>query len=134
MARLIKAITMLAVYLAWICGTTFIAISCHIDREHHTHCCAECECHHSGCDRNHLEAPHACNHDHSNKVILYDIYKRYSVDIEPIALTIFIQQNSAAAIGDSLSTDQFLHYERGVPIPPSPTLSRRGMRAPPIAA
>ena len=134
MRHLAKIATMLAVYLTWICGSTFIAISCHIDREHHTHCCTECECHHSGCNTNHLEAPHACNHDHSNNVILYDTYKRYSVDLEPIALTIFTQQNNAVAIEECLSTDQSIHRERGVPIPPSPTLSRRGMRAPPVVA
>ena len=134
MKNLAKIATMLAVYLAWICGSTFIAISCHIDREHHTHCCAECECHHDGCDRNHFESPHACNHDHSNKVILYDTYKRNSIDIEPIALSIFVQHNNETAIEECISTRQFRHHERGVPIPSSPTLSRRGMRAPPVVA
>ena len=134
MKNLAKIATMLAVYLAWICGTTFIAISCHIDRKHHTHCCAECECHHDDCNRNHFESPHACNHDHSNKVILYDTYKRNSANTEPIALHIFVQHNNTVTIEKSLSARQFRHHERGVPIPSSPTLSRRGMRAPPVVA
>ena len=134
MRHLAKIATMLTVYLAWICGTTFIAISCHIDREHHTHCCSECECHHDSCNQSHLESPHACNHDHSNNVILYDTYKQNSIDIEPIATNIFAQNSNVITAEESLSTRQFCHHERGVPIPPSPTLSRRGMRAPPVVA
>ena len=134
MKNLAKIATLLAVYLAWICGTAFIAISCHIDREHHTHCCSMCECHHDDCNKTHIEAPHACNHDHSNNVVLYDTSKRNTIDFEPIALCVTAQLDDDIAIENIISVRHARHYERGVPIPPSPTLSRRGMRAPPVVA
>ena len=126
--------TMLAVYLMWICGTTYIAISCHIDREHHTHCCASCECHHEGCDKSHFEAPHACNHDHSNTIALYDTAKQSTLNIAPAELCIDAQLNNNLPIEEIASIRTPRHYERDIPIPPPPTLSRRGMRAPPVVA
>ncbi len=134
MKCLVKIATMLTVYLMWICSTAFIAISCHIDREAHTHCCTSCECHHDGCNKSHLESPHACNHDHSNTITLYDTTKRNTINIEPIALNITAQIDDNIAIEEIATQITPRHYERGVPIPPSPTLSRRGMRAPPVIA
>ncbi len=125
---------MLAVYLAWICGTTFIAISCHLDRESHIHCCSNCECHHEGCNKNHFETPHACHHDHSNTVALYDITKQNLLSIAPIVLSIAAQLNNDLTIEEIASREAQHPYERGIPIPPSPLLARRGMRAPPVLA
>ena len=135
MGRITKVITLLAVYLAWICGTTAIALSCHA---HHTNkqtlCSHCCECHHEGCDKVHVETPHRCNHDHSNNVVLYDTTKRSNINIEPIALCISAQTDRDLAIEDILSIRQPRYFEREIPIPSSPTLSRRGMRAPPVVA
>ena len=131
----LRVATMLAVYLVWICGTAFVALSCHIDNlGRQTHCCASCECHHEGCEKSHLEAPHACNHDHSNTIALYDTTKRSTLNIEPVALCIAAQLERHLAIEEVHSIRTPRHYERDIPIPPSPTLSRRGMRAPPVVA
>ena len=134
MRHLAKIATMLTVYLAWICGTTFIAISCHVNREAHIHCCTSCECHHEDCNKSHIEAPHACNHDHSNTIVLYDTTKRNSLNIEPITLCIIAHLSSNLNTEEITKLHTVHHLERSVPIPPSPTLSRRGMRAPPVVA
>ena len=134
MKRFAKIAVMLAVYLTWICSNGVIAISCHANRAQHIHCCKMCECHHDDCDKAHLEEPHACNHDHSNKVKLYDISKRKALNIEPVTLCIAAQLDDNLCIEEIVSIRTSHHLERGVPIPPSPTLSRRGMRAPPIVA
>ena len=134
MKHLTKIATMLAVYLTWICGTTFIAISCHIERELHTHCCAKCECYHEDCEMSHFEAPHACNHDHSNTIALYDTAKRYIPNIAPISHCISAMANNLLPIEEVITVRIKKEYERGVPLPPSPSLSRCGMRAPPIVA
>ena len=134
MKNLAKIATLLTVYLAWICGTTFIALSCHATRDRHIHCCTMCECHHDDCNKAHIEAPHACHHDHSNKVVLYDTSKRNTIDFEPVTLCVTAQLDDDIAIENRISVRQAHNYERGVPIPPSPTLSRRGMRAPPVVA
>ena len=132
--RLTKAITLLAVYLVWIYSSAFIAISCHINRETHIHCCINCECHHEGCDKSHFEKPHACNHDHSNKVVLYDTTKENSLNIEPIALNIAALLSNNIHI-EEIATLSVQHYhEHSIPIPPEPLLSRRSMRAPPVFA
>ena len=124
---------MLAVYLAWICGNTAIALACHANEEQHIHCCKSCECHHEGCEKSHYEAPHGCHHDHSNTIVLYDIAKKSS-NIEPIVLNITAQIEDNIAIEYILSHKTPRHYERGVPLPLSPTLSRCGLRGPPVIA
>ena len=134
MKRFAKIAVMLAVYLTWICGNGIIAISCHANSTHHTHCCKMCECHHDNCEEAHFEAPHACNHDHSNKVALYNTAKRNSLNIEPVTLCIAAQLDDTLRIEEIASLRTSHHYDRGAPLPPSPTLSRRGMRAPPIVA
>ena len=135
MKRALKVATMLTVYLVWICGTAAIALSCFANNlEGHSHCCASCECHHEGCEKSHLEAPHACNHDHSNTIAFYDTAKQNTLNIAPVELSI------AAQIEDNLHIEEVagiraLHYlKRKIPLPPAPTLLQRGMRAPPVVA
>ena len=130
-----KIATMLAVYLMWICSSAFIAISCHIDRESHTHCCVKsCDCHHEGCEKMHFEAPHGCNHDHSNTIVLYDTTKEDTTNIEPAEINITAKLEDNISIEDILSKRIPRYYERKVPIPASPTLLGCGMRAPPVVA
>ena len=135
MGRVAKVITLLAVYLAWICGTTAIAISCNIRHSNrhatHAHCC---ECHHEGCDKVHVEEPHSCNHDHSNTIVLYDSTKKNGINIEPVALCISAQIENLLSIEDVPSIRQPRHYERDIPIHPMHITARRGMRAPPVVA
>lgn len=135
---MLKIVTMLAVYLMWICGNTYIALSCHINRQHnhahyHLNGSEVCDCHHEDSDKIHFESPHACKHDHSNKVTLYDSTKRNNLDIEPIALYI-APLNNNIDIEDVVSLLTPRYYERKVPLPSSPALSRRGLRAPPVVA
>lgn len=139
MMRVTKIVAMLAVYLAWICGNSITAISCHANRvDRHLHYHADgvksCCCCHEGWETPHFEQPHGCNHDHSNKIALYDTTKRDNINIEPIMLSI------AAQISDDLRIEE-VHivrnprcYERKVPLPSSPDVSRRGLRAPPVVA
>ena len=132
MGRFVKIATLLAVYLAWICGTAFIALSCNAKK--HTLCTHCCECHHEGCDKAHVETPHSCNHDHSNTVILYDSTKKNGFNIEPIVLCIAAQIENLLSIEDVPSIRQPRHYERDIPIRPLHITARRGMRAPPVVA
>ena len=134
MRYLAKIATMLTVYLAWICGTAHIALSCHANREAHAHCCASCKCHHNDCDKSHFEDPHACNHDHSNTITLYDTAKQNSLNIEPVALYIITQLSDNTHAVEITKLHSLHHLERSVTITLAPTLSRRGMRAPPAIA
>ena len=139
MRRALKIVTMLAVFVLWICGNTYIALSCYLNRQHnhshyHVNGSEVCNCHHEDSDKTHFESPHACNHDHSNKVALYDANKRNSIDIEPIALSIEAKLSENIDIEDVVSITSPRHYERKIPLPSSPTLSRRGLRAPPVVA
>ncbi len=134
MSRAIKIATMFAVYLVWICGNSTIALACHANQEQHLHCCKSCECHHEGCEKSHFEAPHSCHHDHSNTIVLYDTAKKSNPNIEPIILNITAQIDDNIAIEDIISHQTPRHYERGVPLPLPPTLSRCGMRGPPVVA
>jgi hypothetical protein len=135
MRRLAKVLTLLAVYLVWICGTSVVAISCHANHvNRHSLCSHCCECHHEGCDKIHVEEPHRCNHDHSNKAVFYDTAKRNSINIEPVELCISAQLEENLSIEDIPSIRQPRYYERDIPIPSSPDISRRGMRAPPVVA
>ncbi len=135
--RVVKIALMLAVYLSWICTNSIGALTCHSHRNstplHHSGCCTTCECHHEGWELIHVESPHSCHHDHSNKIALYDATKKSNLNIEPIVLSI------TAQIEDNLRIEEVVlcstqHYERKTPIPIAPTLSRRGMRAPPVVA
>lgn len=140
MMRVTKIVVMLAVYLAWICGNSITAVSCHANRvgrnmHHHDKGVATCCCCcHEGCDAPHFEAPHGCNHDHSNRIALYDTAKKGELNIEPTMLSI------AAKIGDNLRIEDVpnarnsQYYERKIPLPSSPDVSRRGLRAPPVVA
>ena len=131
----LRVATMLAAYLMWICGTTFIALSCHIDNlDRGSHCCASCACHHEGCEANHLESPHACDHDHSNRVILYDTAKQPTLNLEPAERCIAALTGELLHIEDISTQRTALTDDRDTPLPPSPRLSRRGMRAPPVVA
>lgn len=135
MKRLAKIVSMLVVYLVWVFGNSVIALSCHANHDQHFYCCSKsCECHHDDCNKSHLENPHACNHDHSNRVILYDIAKQSSLNIEPVELCIATQLNDLLPIEEIRTSHTEFHHERGVPLPPSPTLSWHGMRAPPVVA
>ncbi len=139
MTRMLKIVTMLAVYLMWICGNTYIALSCYIDRQHthahyHLNGSEVCDCHHEDSDKIHFESPHACKHDHSNKVALYDSTKRNNIDIEPIVLCIEALLSENIDIEDVVTSRTPRHYEQTVPLLSSPTLSRRGLRAPPVVA
>lgn len=132
-SKVAKIAVMLTVYLLWICGNSAIAISCHANSDQHTHCCKSCECHHEGCDKPHVETPHACHHDHSNRIALYSI-KKNNLNIEPIALCISAQLEDNLSIEDFPSATLNRLYERKIPITPPPTLLRRGLRAPPVIA
>lgn len=137
MKRLAKIVVMLVVYLVWVFGNSVIALSCHANHDKHIHCCAKsCDCHHEGWEKVHFESPHACNHDHSNKITLYDTTKEKKADIEPVVSTTHFYL--ATAHSSLLTTYYSLlttHYcEHSEPLPPSPTLSGCGMRAPPVVA
>lgn len=129
---------MLAVYLVWICGHTAIDLSCYIERQHNhakyhlTHC-EMCDCHHSGWQTPHFESPHACNHDHSVEVKLYNHTKRTGVDVEPLMLYIsyYYSQITIEDIGFERKLHSSAHK---IPIPQSPTLLGRTLRAPPVVA
>ena len=126
---------MLAVYLVWICSNPIIALSCHANHAEHAHCCNQsCDCHHEGCERAHFESPHNCNHDHSNRIVLYDTTKENENSIEPVEINITAQIENNIAIEDIVSKQTPRHYERKVPIALSPTISRQGLRAPPVIA
>ena len=138
MKRIVKIVMLLAVYLVWICGNAAIALTCnahtlYASNHNHYGCCSSCECHHEGHDIVHVETPHKCHHDHSNTIALYDATKKNNLNIEPIVLSI------TAQIEDNLRIEEVVlcssqHYERKTPIPTAPTLSRRGLRAPPVVA
>jgi hypothetical protein len=135
MQRAMKIVTMLAVYLVWVCSNPIIALSCHAHHSEHIHCCGQhCECHHEGCEKMHFESPHGCHHDHSNTIVLYDTTKEDSNNIEPKVINITAQIEDNIAIEDVVLKRTSRYYERKVPIALSPTLSRRGLRAPPVIA
>lgn len=135
MQRAMKIVTMLAVYLVWVCSNPIIALSCHANHAEHIHCCGQhCECHHDGCEKMHFETPHGCHHDHSNKIALYDTTKEDTDKIEPTEINITAQIEDNIAIEDVVSKRSPRHYTRKVPIPPSPALTKRGLRAPPVIA
>ena len=133
MKRFAQIVVLLSAYLVWVFGNAVIALSCHTNHDKHIYCCAKsCDCHHDGCEKMHFEAPHACNHDHSNRIVLYDISKRSTFNIGPVALCITTQISDDLRIEKMVSVRTSCYYERGVPLPLSPTLSRCGMRAPPV--
>ena len=130
-----KIVTMLAVYLVWVCSNPIIALSCHAHHAEHIHCCGQhCDCHHEGCEKMHFEAPHGCHHDHSNTIVLYDSTKEDSNNIEPKVINITAQIEDNIAIEYVVLKRTSRYYERKVPIPLSPTLLGRGLRAPPVIA
>lgn len=134
MKRLAKIVAMLAVYLVWVFGNSVIALSCHANHAEHIHCCGQhCECHHEDCEKLHFEPPHGCHHDHSNKITLYDTSKENEIDIEPVAHTLHLALN-AYLLSPILSLLTTHYCEQSELLPPSPTLSGRGMRAPPVVA
>ena len=135
MGRLTKVVTLLAVYLAWICGAAFVALSCHANNSgDYTPCTHCCECHHEGCDKVHIETPHSCNHDHSNIVVLYDNTKRIDINIEPVALCLSARLEDNLSLEDIPSIGKLRYYERDIPIHPLHLSTRCGMRAPPVVA
>ena len=135
MQRAMKIVTMLAVYLVWVCSNPIIALSCHAHHAEHIHCCGQhCDCHHEGCEKMHFEAPHGCHHDHSNTIVLYDSTKEDSNNIEPKVINITAQIEDNIAIEYVVLKRSSRYYERKVPIPLSPTLLGRGLRAPPVIA
>ena len=126
---------MLAVYLVWIFSNSAIALSCHANHAERIHCCGQhCECHHEGCEKMHFEAPHGCHHDHSNTIALYDTTKRLGISIEPVELDITDKCNIELDIDNIFIKRISLDYERKVPLSSAPTLTRRGLRAPPVIA
>ena len=135
MQRAMKIVTMLAVYLVWVCSNPIIALSCHAHLAEHIYCCGKhCDCHHEGCEKMHFEAPHGCHHDHSNTIVLYDTTKEDSNNIGPKVINITAQIEDNIAIEDVVLKQTSRYYERKVPIPLSPTLLGRGLRAPPVIA
>lgn len=139
MKRITRIALMLAVYLVWIFGNTTIALSCHANRVHtHTHYhingAEVCDCHHQDWQTPHFESPHSCNHDHSNRIALYNTSKEGSVNIAPVVLSVTAQLGDNLAIEEITSRRSPRNYTRKTPLPPSPTLARRGMRAPPVVA
>lgn len=137
MMRVAKIALMLAVYLSWICSNSVGALTCHSHRSNTHHgstCSATCVCHHEGWDKLHVDSPHSCHHDHSNKIALYDVAKRNNLNIEPVEFSITALVSDNIRIEEMVSISRPQYYRRTVPIPPSPTLSRRGMRAPPVVA
>lgn len=135
MLRAMKIVTMLAVYLVWVCSNPIIALSCHAHHSEHIHCCGKhCKCHHEGHEKMHFESPHGCHHDHSNTIVLYDTTKEDSNNIEPKVINITAQIEDNIAIEDVVLKRTSRYYERKVPIALSPTLLGRGLRAPPVVA
>ena len=135
MKKIAKIALMLAVYLVWVCSNSVIALSCRANHEEHIHCCHQhCDCHHDGWEKAHFEAPHGCNHDHSNRIVLYDTTKEDSNKIEPTEINLTAQIEDNLAIEDVVSVHTSQHHNRQVPLPLSPTLSWHGMRAPPVIA
>lgn len=131
-----KITTLLAVYLVWIFGSSVVALSCMAENwaAGRTHCCSmHCECHHEGCEHAHFEEPHNCHHDHSNRIALYDFVERNDL-VKPAILHTSVQVNDHTRIEEISTIRSSRHYERHTPIPLSPTLSRRGLRAPPVVA
>ena len=125
---------MFVVYLAWICGNSAIALSCHANEAQHVHCCKSCECHHENCEKVHFESPHACNHDHSNTIALYDTTKRNTSEIKPFVLILSALISDITSLKERDFVDLTEYCERKVPIPITPTLSESGLRAPPVIA
>lgn len=135
MKRAMKIVTMLAVYLVWVCSNSVISLSCYANHAEHIHCCGQqCDCHHEGCEKMHFESPHGCHHDHSNRIALYDTTKENNIEIEPVALSIAAQLEDSISIEEIVLVRTARHYFRKVPLPSSPTLSGCGMRAPPVVA
>ena len=135
MKKIAKIALMLAVYLVWVCSNSVIALSCYANHDKHIHCCGQsCDCHHEDCEKIHFESPHGCHHDHSNRIALYDTTKENNIEIEPVALSIAAQLEDKISIEEIVLVRSARHYLRKVPLPTSPTLSRRGMRAPPVVA
>ena len=137
MQRAMKIVTMLAVYLVWVCSNSVIALSCYANHAEHIHCCGKsCDCHHEGHEKMHFESPHGCHHDHSNRIALYDISKEQKIDIKPVInsvdLHLLTPHYSLLTTHYSLLTPHY--YERSESLPQSPTLSWHGMRAPPVVA
>ncbi|MBQ3026194.1 MAG: hypothetical protein IJD27_01540 [Alistipes sp.] len=137
MKKIAQITIMLAVYLVWVCSNPVIALSCRANHSKHIHCCSkQCDCHHEDSEKLHFESPHSCHHDHSNKITLYDISKEQKIDIEPVISSVgpHLPTPDAQLSTPHSSLLSSHHFERGVPIPLSPTLSRHGMRAPPVVA
>ena len=137
MQRAMKIVTMLAVYLVWVCSNSVIALSCYANHAEHIHCCGKsCDCHHEGHEKMHFESPHGCHHDHSNRIALYDISKEQEIDVEPVMSSadfhLSTPHYSLLTTHYSLLTTHY--YEQSESLPPSPTLSGCGLRAPPVVA
>lgn len=139
MRRIANIMILLSVYLVWICGNSFVAISCHANRSNNSNshsCCAEvCDCHHHDWQAPHFESPHRCFHDHSNRVVLYDNNsKNEKIDIAPVVLSITAQIADNISIEEKIELSSSLFYEHHTPLPDSPTSIGCGMRAPPVVA
>ncbi len=137
MKKIAKITLILSVYLVWVFGNSVIALSCRANHEEHIHCCSKhCDCHHEGWELAHFESPHGCHHDHSNKIVLYDTTKEREFGVKPVmcygSLHLPTPNPSLLAPDSTLLTPDFI--ERSVALPPLPTLSRHGMRAPPVVA
>ena len=137
MKRIAKIALMLAVYLVWVCSNSVIALSCYANHAEHIHCCGQsCDCHHEGCEKAHFESPHGCHHDHSNRIALYDTTKEREIDVKPVInsvdLHLLTPHYSLLTTHYSLLSSHY--YEQSESLPPSPTLSGCGLRAPPVVA
>lgn len=147
--RLVKIVAVLAVYLSWVFGNSIAVLSCNA---HHSKtqyicyggCCLSCdckqqnlevcECRHDGWDKLHVEAPHSCNHDHSNKIALYDVVKKSNLNIEPIRLDITAQTSDIIHIEKVADRRNTRYYDLQLTLPLPPTITRCGLRAPPVVA
>ena len=137
MQRAMKIVTMLAVYLVWVCSNSVIALSCYANHAEHIHCCGQsCDCHHEGCEKMHFESPHGCNHDHSNRIALYDISKEQEIDIKPVinSVDLHLSIPHYSLLTTHYSPLSSHYYEQSESLPQSPTLLGCGMRAPPVVA
>jgi len=137
MQRAMKIVTMLAVYLVWVCSNSVIALSCYANHDKHIHCCAKsCDCHHDDWEKAHFESPHGCHHDHSNRIALYDISKEQKIDIKPVinSVDLHLLTPHYSLLTTLYSLFSSHYYEQSESLPPSPTLSGCGMRAPPVVA
>jgi hypothetical protein len=135
MQKIAKIALMLAVYLVWVCGNSAIALSCHTNAYKHQLCCAEkCDCHHEGCEKTHVETPHGCHHDHSITIALYDTTKKDNTDVVPAEINITAILENDISIEDIATARHNSYFQRKIPLPPFPTITGCGMRAPPVVA